>query len=103
MTKEIDIVLLNQEINKLITDLDNVEIVSDNLKEILKTKYSYISECSNTLFNLVLSKKFTKDELKTNINIILDNLRSIQNKSIDQYNASVNVGTHFADKYFPKE
>jgi hypothetical protein len=103
MSKEIDTIILNREINKLITDLDNIEIVSDNLRERLKSKYSYISECSNTLFNLIVSKKFTKDELKTNVNIILENFRSIQNNSLDQYKASVNVGTHFADKYFPKQ
>jgi hypothetical protein len=103
MNKEIDIKTLRNEINKLISDLENIEIVSENLKTTLKNKYSYISECSNTLFNLIVSKKFTKDELKTNVNIILENLRSVQNNTLDQYKASVNVGTHFADKYFPKQ
>lgn len=103
MAKEINISILNNEINNLIHDLDHIEIITEHIKEKLKEKYSYISSCSNTLFNLIVSKKFTKDELKTNVNIIIENLRSVQNNTLDQYKASVNVGTHFADKYFPKQ
>lgn len=101
--KHIDIQLLNTQINSLISQLDTLEIVSASTKESLKEQYPYISECSNTLFNLITSKRFSKNELRTNVGVILENLRSVQNNSLDQFKASVNVGTHFSDKYFPKD
>ena len=96
--KEINSELLNTQMYNLLTDLDTIEVVSKSTKELLKEKYSYILECSDTLFDLIVSKRFSKNEslynkesLIRNVAVILKRIRVEDNNSPEAFDAFVNA------------
>lgn len=93
--KEIDSELLNTQMHNLLTDLDTIEVVSKSTKDLLKERYSYILECSETLFDLVLSKRFSKKDNKEslirNIGVILKRIQVEEDNSIQSFDAFVNA------------
>ena len=104
MTEQINLQLLKSNIDNMLLELQ--EYIQTDITEsqifILKQKYEYILSSSPTLFTLLINNYKNLEYLKKNISVILFNLEEIQNKHLSEYNASVNVGTHFANEYFPK-
>jgi hypothetical protein len=112
MANNIDIKKLESEIKNMINDLDDqfntissntLNEVTESQKFILKQKYSYLHDSSLTLFNMILSNFKNKTFLRNHISVLIENLTKLQKNELTEYNASVNVGTHFANEYFPKK
>jgi hypothetical protein len=107
MSKNIDIKLLEKQIRDIVHDLNenktNGSQITESEKFILKQTYSYLHECSSTLFDMILNNFKNKEFLEKHIRVILENLYKLQTQELSQYNASANVGTHFANEYFPKK
>lgn len=105
MSNNIDITLLRQQLENMVDELNqnNDESISESQKFILKQKYDYLHTSSKTLFEMVISNFKNKEFLETHIRVLLENLYKLQNKQLSEYNASANVGTHFANEYFPKK
>lgn len=107
MKSEIDIKQLQQNIIDLVKELneefDDNNKLTESKKFILKQKYNYIELCSSTLFELILSNFTKKEFLTKHITVLLENLNNVQKNRLSEYDASVNVGEHFAKEYFPKK
>jgi hypothetical protein len=107
MSKNIDIKLLEKQIRDIVDNLNENKIIGSEITEsekiILKQTYSYLYESSSTLFEMILTNFKNKEFLEKHIRVILENLYKLQNQKLSSYDASANVGTHFANEYFPKK
>lgn len=107
MSRNIDINLLEKQIRNIVDELTENKLndspITESEKFILKQTYSYLYESSSTLFDMILANFKNKEFLEKHLRIILENLYKLQNNQLSQYDASANVGTHFANEFFPKK
>ena len=93
---------LQNELNDLVSKGEDLSQWSDSLSR----KYKHLSKTSNTLFKYILNEStkpnFDKKHFDTTINMMLSGIEKIQNSEVSQYDASVQVGTHLANKFFPR-
>jgi len=96
------VVALQNDLKELLLHGEDISQWNDNLAK----KYKHLSKTSNTLFKFIVyeSQKpnFDKAHFDATINMMLDSIEKIQKSEVSQYDASVNVGTHLASKFFPR-
>lgn len=92
--------LIKHQVDEMILDMN----LSTNE---LEKRYSELFKTSPSLFKFILkeikNEKFNKEEFYTHLNKMLDLINQIQKSKVTQNNASEEIGTIFAKKYFPKD
>ena len=99
----INTVQIYNEVNNMILDMKN----NCNESEYLQSKYKYLFESSNTLFNFVFNQynsvtnPFQEDEFKKQLTKMLDYVIQVQTNKLNQNDASEKVGKMLANHYIP--
>ncbi len=100
------------DIPNLIQDLqflNQVKLLSNNTIDhhipLLQDKYSNLYNTSKTLFNYIVTNIITPSEsfninyFQHTIDMMLNNIKDIQESKISQNKASMKIGTHLAHTY----
>mgnify|MGYP003348932768 CR=1 FL=1 len=101
--------IIKENVDKLINDLDDIVKNGENVSDYeytLKKRYKVLEKTSPALFNLIFKEyntsNFDKNKLQSILNMMLQNIRKIQNSNITQHDASVNIGEHLAQTFIPQ-
>jgi hypothetical protein len=91
--------VIREQVYSMIKDLENKSITVEECQ----TKYECLYKTSKSLFEIVAKQSYNKHDFAKHLDFVLHQIELIQTKRLSQYNASSNVGYHFAEKYLPKE
>lgn len=101
--------LIKSQVKDLIDDLESILSKQENVCDwevTLKRRYQQLNKTSSTLFNFIIKQygthKFDKSSFEVTLDIMLQKITSIQQAKMTQEDASVEVGTHLAQKYIPQ-
>lgn len=112
--QDTNVTAIKKQINDLVNELRLLQTthgdsISDWRVEFLVTlqrKYKQLYSTSNTLFKFIVTNYgtsgFNESFFNQTIDLILDNIVSIQHRQVTQEDASANVGTHLANKFIPQ-
>lgn len=67
----------------------------EQIETILKKKYTFLEETYRAIFNIVISDAYDFDKLSFMLNLA----KNVENKEIDEYDASVKVGNVLYNQY----
>lgn len=104
-----DVELIKMQMKEMFDDIDTMienDIKPQDDEVFLQKKHAHLYETSKSLFNYILiqypKNSFDKKYFETTIHKMLESILEIQKSKVTQHDASVNIGTHLAKKYFPK-
>jgi len=99
---------IEKEVRLLQRDLNDLVSTSENLDDYLQTlqnRYKYLYKTSASLFKFIFENysknTFDKQAFSKNLDMMLAQIRNIQDAKMSQYDASAVVGESLAKQYIP--